>query len=318
MSQLTETVANAQGEHRRALQWFAENAGKTIPWSVIKAQVDSGFRLVNQAKGIYKPRYTEYALSVRQTLDGPYADKDVEWRPDGSWVYPYFQENPDPAQRDREATNRGLMHCMEDDVPIGVLLQTTPKPGVQYRVLGLALVTDWQDGYFILEGFSDTGEAASRDQDAAHDRAVASTQQPPDFQADSVEDARERQIAEIIRRRGQGRFRAAVMAAYGRKCAVTDCDAAEALEAAHIIPYQGSQTDHIQNGLLLRADLHSLFDLGLFSIDPETLTIILSDRLKGTTYDGLSGRTISIPHEKELRPSHEALARHLKWSGLKA
>jgi hypothetical protein len=60
------------------------SAGKTIPWSVIRAQADNGFRLVNQAKGIYKPHYTEYALSVRQTLDGPYADKDVEWRPDGS------------------------------------------------------------------------------------------------------------------------------------------------------------------------------------------------------------------------------------------
>jgi putative restriction endonuclease len=247
MSQLTETIAKAQGEHRQALQWFAENAGKTIPWSVIKAQADNGFRLVNQAKGIYKPHYTEYALSVRQTLDGPYADKDVEWRPDGSWVYPYFQENPDPAQRNREATNRGLMQCMEDSVPIGVLLQTKPKPGVQYRVLGLALVTDWQDGYFILEGFSDAGEAASRHPDAAHDRAVAATLQQPDFPADSVEDARERQIAEVIRRRGQGRFRAAVLDAYGRKCAVTNCDAAEALEAAHIIPYQGSQTDHIQN-----------------------------------------------------------------------
>jgi putative restriction endonuclease len=199
-----------------------------MPARPFQAQPDNGFRLVNQAKGIYKPHYTEYALSVRQTLDGPYADKDVEWRPDGSWVYPYFQENPDPAQRNREATNRGLMQCMEDSVPIGVLLQTKPKPGVQYRVLGLALVTDWQDGYFILEGFSDAGEAAGRDPDAAHHRAVAATLQQPDFQADSVEDARERQIAEVIRRRGQGRFRAAVMAAYGRKCAVTNCDAAKA------------------------------------------------------------------------------------------
>jgi hypothetical protein len=70
---------------------------------------------------------------------------------------------------------------MEDSVPIGVLLQTKPKPGVQYRVLGLALVTDWQDGYFILEGFSDSGEAASRDPDAAHDRAVARPGNSPIF-----------------------------------------------------------------------------------------------------------------------------------------
>ena len=107
MSQLTETVAKANGEHHHALQWFAENTGKTIPWSVIKAPADNGFRLVNQAKGIYKPHYTQYALSVRQTLDGLYADKDVEWRPDGSWVYPYFQENPDPASTESRGHQQG-------------------------------------------------------------------------------------------------------------------------------------------------------------------------------------------------------------------
>ena len=59
-------------------------------------------------------------------------------RDDGSWVYPYFQENADPSQRDREATNRGLMKCMEEGIPVGVLMQAKPKPGVEYDVLGLA------------------------------------------------------------------------------------------------------------------------------------------------------------------------------------
>lgn len=112
MSDLTDALAKTQGEHLLALEWFAENRGKVIPWSIIKAQTENGFRLVNQAKGIYKPHYGDYALSVRQTLDGPYSDKELIHRPDGSWVYPYFQENPDPKQRDREATNRGLTKCM--------------------------------------------------------------------------------------------------------------------------------------------------------------------------------------------------------------
>ncbi len=47
-----------------------------------------GFGSVNQAKGIYKPHYGDYALGVRQTLDGPYADEEVTRRPDGSWVRP--------------------------------------------------------------------------------------------------------------------------------------------------------------------------------------------------------------------------------------
>jgi putative restriction endonuclease len=78
---------------------------------------------VTQAKGIYKPRSTDFALSVRQTTTVPYADKEVVRRDDGSWVYPYFRENADPSQRDREATNRGLMKCMEEGIPVGVLIR---------------------------------------------------------------------------------------------------------------------------------------------------------------------------------------------------
>ncbi len=142
MSDLSDALAKASGEHAIALNWFREQAGKTVTWSEIQAYADKGARLVTQAKGIYKPHYMEYALSVRQTLDSPYADKEVQRRPDGSWAYPYFQENPDPAQRDKEATNRGLVRCMYDGVPVGVLLQTKPKPGVEYEVIGLALVSE--------------------------------------------------------------------------------------------------------------------------------------------------------------------------------
>ncbi|WP_200883691.1 HNH endonuclease [Archangium violaceum] len=51
--------------------------------------------------------------------------------------------------------------------------------------------------------------------------------------------------------------------AYGGRCALTDCEEPRVLEAAHIFPYHGPQTNHVTNGLLLRADLHVLFDLGL-------------------------------------------------------
>ncbi len=74
-------------EHRAALSWFARNAGAIKPWREIEAQADEGTRLATLAKGIYKPAYTDFALSVRQTLNSPYADKEVVVRPDGSWVY---------------------------------------------------------------------------------------------------------------------------------------------------------------------------------------------------------------------------------------
>lgn len=52
--------------------------------------------------------------------------------------------------REQLYTNRGLMACLRDGVPVGVLVQRSPKPNVQYRVLGLAAVTDWTDGFFTL------------------------------------------------------------------------------------------------------------------------------------------------------------------------
>jgi hypothetical protein len=204
---------------------------------------------------------------------------------------------------------------MNDGVPIGVLLQTKPKPGVEYEVLGLARVSEWRDGYFILEGFSRQGSIHRGD--AAHDRARAEADPTvQDFDLSSVADQRDRAIAEVVRRRGQAKFRKALLDAYRGRCAITGCDAVEALEAAHIAPYRGDYSDHVQNGLLLRADLHSLFDLGLISIDPRRMTVVLATELAGTTYGQLSGSSLSVPADPNQRPSIEALAKHLEWSGI--
>jgi putative restriction endonuclease len=100
MSALTDAIAKTSGEQNRALTWFLDHTGETVSWTVIKGQTDEGFRLVNQAKGIYKPHYTDYTLSVRQTISSSYADKDVIRRSDGGWAYPYFQEDPKPANSD--------------------------------------------------------------------------------------------------------------------------------------------------------------------------------------------------------------------------
>jgi putative restriction endonuclease len=318
MAQLVEAMATVSGLQRDALEWFAAHTGQTVAWATLQEHANHGARLVNQAKGIYKPRYTDYALSVRQTLGGTYADKEVIRRPDGTWVYSYFQENADPSQRDREATNRGLMLCMRDGVPVAVLLQTKLKPGAEYLVLGLATVTEWKDGYFILEGFSPAGDLSRSNEreDAAHERARVLTNDPTreDFRPSEIVDARERQIAEVVRRRGQAKFRSSLVSAYSGKCCATGCDALEALEAAHISPYRGEHSNHPQNGLLLRADLHNLFDLGLVSVDPIGMTWVISPSLQSSMYSDLMGRPLSLPTEKALRPSADALGAHLVWA----
>ncbi|RZM24778.1 MAG: HNH endonuclease, partial [Pedobacter sp.] len=70
----------------------------------------------------------------------------------------------------------------------------------------------------------------------------------------------------ITARRGQKSFRDKLLKAYEYKCAVTGCDVIATLEACHIMPYNGDYTNHIQNGILLRSDIHVLFDLGLLTI----------------------------------------------------
>jgi predicted restriction endonuclease len=82
---------------------------------------------------------------------------------------------------------------------------------------------------------------------------------------------------------------------YGRRCALSDCDAVEALEAAHVVPYLGPQTDVAENGILLRADLHTLFDRQLLDIDPLSLRVILAPALKATVYASLEGRALRLP-----------------------
>jgi putative restriction endonuclease len=90
----------------------------------------------------------------------------------------------------------------------------------------------------------------------------------------------------------------------------------EALEAAHICPYRGEHTNHVTNGVLLRADLHTLFDLGWITIDAESLTVLTSPRLQGSTYADLAGRPLRRPIDAAKHPSKEALAWHRSQSGL--
>ena len=102
MSDLNDAIAKATGEHAQTLRWFGDHTGRTVRWSDIQAHVDQEARLVNQAKGIYKPHYMEYALSVRQTSRKPLCRQRHTAASGWRWVYPYFQENPDPTQRDEK------------------------------------------------------------------------------------------------------------------------------------------------------------------------------------------------------------------------
>lgn len=130
------------------------------------------------------------------------------------------------------------------------------------------------------------------------------------FNPQGVEDARARVLTSIVRRRGQGAFRQQLLSAYGGKCAITGCDVMDVLEAAHIVPYQGDATNVVSNGLLLRADIHTLFDLGKIAIDPNNLVVSVCPELHSGEYGYLHAQQIRLPTDQHLRPSRDALAWH--------
>jgi len=144
---------------------------------------------------------------------------------------------------------------------------------------------------------------------AARVGAVAPPPASPAGDAVPITDSageRQRVMRSILNRQGQPRFRRKLLAAYGSRCAVTDCDTADALEAAHIGAYAGGGSDEAHNGLLLRADIHTLFDCDLLSIDG-ALRIHLSPTLSGSHYAGLQGKRIRRPTAQFDRPSAAAL-----------
>jgi putative restriction endonuclease len=119
----------------------------------------------------------------------------------------------------------------------------------------------------------------------------------------------------LIRPRlGQGAFRVLVTDIYGRRCAVTQERTLPALEAAHIRPYGDGGKHEARNGLLLRRDIHSLFDAGYVTVTPD-LDFEVSRRIKeefenGRHYYALHGHRISAPEDALTRPDPDALIWH--------
>ena len=115
-------------------------------------------------------------------------------------------------------------------------------------------------------------------------------------------------------RLGQGSFQAAILDAYARTCAVSGERVLPVLEAAHIIPYGEGGEHRVDNGLLLRRDLHALFERGYLSVAPD-LDILVSKRLKeefhnGEGYLAMAGRRLLLPVRREDRPNPQFLDWH--------
>ncbi len=115
-------------------------------------------------------------------------------------------------------------------------------------------------------------------------------------------------------RLGQGGFRAMVTQAYDGTCAVSGDHTLPVLEAAHILGVTEGGTHELANGLLLRADIHRLYDRHLVTVTPD-YQFKVSERLRedyknGAAYYAMEGRPLSLPREAEMRPRREYLEAH--------
>ncbi|WP_065973442.1 HNH endonuclease [Williamsia herbipolensis] len=143
---------------------------------------------------------------------------------------------------------------------------------------------------------------------------LAPTSTRTDFQFDPDvytpgEDTRERAERLIRLRRGQGAFRDSLLDAYGSRCAVSGSTVLPILEAAHIDRYFGDHSHHVTNGLLLRCDVHTLFDLRRLTVDDE-YKVRVSPNLARTEYASLDGKALRLPSDTGQYPDQEALKRH--------
>lgn len=203
------------------------------------------------------------------------------------------------------------------------------------RPLGSMILRDatfWPEPRWIpwgeARGYSRSGIQKGRtDSDPANmallmdQLRIDSVARPPEDLAPRFQlvagDERQRIGAERVVREGQGTFRARLLKAYGGQCAITREHTEPVLDAAHIQPYLGPASNHVQNGLLLTQEFHTLFDRGLVCVETrgDEYRLRVSRLLQelwnnGRRYREYDGQVLHVPHDQALRPSLEALEWH--------
>ena len=124
----------------------------------------------------------------------------------------------------------------------------------------------------------------------------------------------------VRNRLGQGTFRSVAIDAYARRCPLTGEKILPVLQASHIKPVTVGGQHRIDNGLLLRSDVHTLLDKGYLGVSPD-YRLLVSRRLRqefanGALYYQLAGQEVRLPELPQVRPVPEWLEWHIDRSSL--
>lgn len=212
-----------------------------------------------------------------------------------TWEYMYFLSQPQPVSAKvngaplNELLNNGYRGFCR------ILPKKTQKVVEKYGSL---------DTFFEQElNVSIPSTSIQRELAALQNEA----DQEDQFDPKSGIDGRQKILRSVVYRQGQLSFRKSLLDAYDGRCVVTGCRIEAVLQAAHIKAYDGENSNAIQNGLLLRADIHTLFDLGHLKVH-ETGVIQLHESLLQSDYKGLHGRKIRLPKDPKHAPNTTALS----------
>ena len=294
-------------------KWFIEHTDEQIrvlPHNM-KPQPDTPVPL-SRLSGIHSPsasrvKYANgrrYALSIHSSNQKRYADRKPLYLPDGTWIFDYAAYEGDVVDQGYNAT---LLNSLTDGIPVGVMVREKGS----YRVLGLAFIERYNHATRM---FTLHGPVTSQTVAAGTFAVPGFDELPPQEQQILIEydgsDERRVVTAQQVRREQQGKFREALLKAYSGACAITGMNVPEVLQAAHINPYRGKKSQIVSNGILLRADLHLLYDAHLISVEPDSLEVTMSERLAGTAYLQYNKSRLHGPTDQEMAPSRDLLAMH--------
>lgn len=294
-------------------RWFQRHTGTTIPQLPhhMKVRPDTPIPL-SRDSGIYIPGRNQvtfsdarFALSIHSSGDSVYPDREAIHLKDGTWLFDYAAH---AGSDKRQGYNGALLNCLRAGVPVGVMVK---RPSGGYLVLGLAFVERYNAAthMFTMHGpvSSDTEAGGSFDLPGFEELPKQSQDLLLEYDG---KDERRVVMVEQVRREQQQKFRANLLRAYNCTCAITGTHVSEVLQAAHINPYRGKHSQVVNNGLLLRADLHLLYDAYLISVNPDTFRVELSDRLIDTGYLRYNKTLLRLPADSHLAPSQDLLGIH--------
>lgn len=318
---LERAMRIAPPEYALAYTWFVEHTGEIGPRPFGEHHPDGmPIRLASQ-RGIHKPGGFCYTLSINSSNREKYAGDSLHYLDDGTWVMQYcaHKQNEGSKAAASPEYNASLRRCLQKGLPVGVFVKE--KNGS--RNLGLAFIERynsvadmfWLHGPVTFESdFSPLTPEAKRELEDKLGEPMLETYDMDklrELQASGkLEeiDERERVTAMTVKRKQQSRFRRMLFDAYNGTCAISGYAVGPVLQAAHITPYFGRKSQLVTNGLLLRADLHLLFDNDLLAVEPGDMRVAVSRSLESTGYGAFDGTKLRLPTDRGSWPSEARLA----------